>query len=74
MASMIARLARTFAEGFGVVRRPERLIAVRVGRAAQSHAPFRLHHQADINNLLRLLITLRAGHTGSGLRAPGSGV
>jgi len=27
IASMIARLARTFAEGFGVVRRPERLIA-----------------------------------------------
>jgi trehalose 6-phosphate phosphatase len=38
---------------------PERLIAVRVGRAAQSHAPYRLHHQADIDALLRLLITLR---------------
>jgi hypothetical protein len=47
---------------------PERLIAVRVGRAAQSSAPYRLHHQANINELLRLLITLRT----SGLRAPGS--
>lgn len=27
LAAMIARLARTFAEGFGVVRRPERLVA-----------------------------------------------
>ena len=27
IAAMIARLAKTFAEGFAVVRRPERLIA-----------------------------------------------
>ena len=39
---------------------PERLIAIRVGRAAQSHAPYRLHHQADINALLRILIGLRS--------------
>jgi trehalose 6-phosphate phosphatase len=52
---------------------PERLIAVRVGRAHQSHAPFRLHHQTDIDELLRLLINLRTSQTGSGLRAPGSG-
>jgi len=50
---------------------PERLIAVRVGRAAQSHAPYRLHHQADIDALLRLLITLRTA--GTGLRTPGAG-
>ena len=48
---------------------PERLIAVRVGRAAVSKAPYRLHHQADINELLRLLITLRTA--GTGLRTPG---
>jgi trehalose 6-phosphate phosphatase len=28
---------------------PERLIAVLVGRASRSHAPYRLHHQADVN-------------------------
>jgi trehalose 6-phosphate phosphatase len=50
---------------------PERLIAVRVGRAAQSHAPYRLHHQTEINELLRVLIHLRTA--GSGLRAPGAG-
>jgi trehalose 6-phosphate phosphatase len=42
---------------------PERLIAIRVGRAAHSSAPYRLHHQADIDAFLRVLI---------GLRAPGS--
>ena len=42
---------------------PDRLIAVRVGRAAQSQAPYRLHHQSDIDAFLRVL---------SGLRAPGS--
>jgi trehalose 6-phosphate phosphatase len=42
---------------------PERLIAVLVGRAARSQAPYRLHHQADVNEFLRVLI---------GLRAPGS--
>jgi trehalose 6-phosphate phosphatase len=35
---------------------PERLIAVRVGRAAHSHAPYRLHHQSDIDEFLRMLI------------------
>ncbi len=44
---------------------PERLIAVRVGRAAHSHAPYRLHHQSDVDAFLRVLI---------GLRAPGSGL
>lgn len=39
---------------------PDRLIAVRVGRAAESAAPFRLHHQEDIDGLLKLLIGLRA--------------
>ena len=39
---------------------PERLIAVLVGRAARSHAPFRLHHQSDVNELLRVLIGLRS--------------
>jgi trehalose 6-phosphate phosphatase len=38
---------------------PQRLIAVRVGRAAVSKAPYRLHHQSDIDALLRLLISLR---------------
>jgi trehalose 6-phosphate phosphatase len=46
---------------------PDRLIAVRVGRAAHSRAPYRLHHQADVNELLRVLIGLRA--TGHALRA-----
>lgn len=39
---------------------PDRLIAVRVGRAANSQAPYRLHHQADIDAFLRVLIGLRA--------------
>jgi len=39
---------------------PDRLIAIRVGRAAHSQAPYRLHHQADINAFLRLLAGLRA--------------
>lgn len=39
---------------------PERLIAILVGRAARSHAPYRLHHQSDVNALLRVLIGLRA--------------
>ena len=39
---------------------PDRLIGVRVGRTARSHAPYRLHHQADVNELLRALIALRA--------------
>jgi trehalose 6-phosphate phosphatase len=38
---------------------PERLIAVRVGRAARSQAPYRLHHQSDIDEFLRMLIGLR---------------
>ena len=46
---------------------PERLIAVLVGRAARSHAPFRLHHQSDVNELLRILIGLRS--TVYGLRS-----
>ncbi len=40
---------------------PERLIAVRVGRAAHSHAPYRLHHQSDIDDFLRMLISFRSG-------------
>ena len=40
---------------------PERLVAVRVGRAASSHAPYRLHHQSDVPDFLRLLIALRSG-------------
>jgi trehalose 6-phosphate phosphatase len=39
---------------------PERLIAVLVGRAARSRAPYRLHHQSDVDGLLRVLIGLRA--------------
>ena len=46
---------------------PERLIAVLVGRAARSHAPYRLHHQSDVDEFLRVLIGLRA--TGYGPRA-----
>ena len=38
----------------------ERLIAVLVGRAARSHASYRLHHQSDVNELLRILIGLRS--------------
>lgn len=38
---------------------PDRLISVRVGRASRSEARYRLHHQSDINALLRLLIGLR---------------
>ena len=40
---------------------PERLIAVRVGRAARSQAPYRLHHQSDVPDFLRMLISLRSG-------------
>ena len=50
---------------------PERLIAVLVGRAARSHAPYRLHHQGDVNEFLRVLISLRS--TGDGPRATGHG-
>lgn len=46
---------------------PERLIAIRVGRAAHSQAPYRLHHQSDVNEFLRTLIGLRS--TGHGPRA-----
>ncbi len=39
---------------------PDRLIGIRVGRAAQSQAPYRLHHQTDVDAFLRVLIGLRA--------------
>lgn len=50
---------------------PERLIAVRVGRATQSTARFRLHHQTDIDALLRLLITLRSPGQSDGIQPSG---
>jgi trehalose-phosphatase len=38
----------------------DRLISVRVGRASRSEARYRLHHQSDVNEFLRVLISLRS--------------
>jgi trehalose 6-phosphate phosphatase len=38
---------------------PDRLLAIRIGRAARSQAPYRLHAQADVDAFLKVLAGLR---------------